>query len=68
MSKSFDAVAFMRRRREEIDREDEGLSWEERARKTRELLQDDPLWLYLKDRLAEPVNLQPTVVSDKPRR
>ena len=34
----FDAVAFMRSRREEIDREDEGLSWEERARKTRELL------------------------------
>jgi len=68
MSKNFDAVAFMRRRREEIDREDEGLSWEERARKTRELLKDDPLWLYLKDRLAEPVSLQPTVVSDRPRR
>jgi len=44
MSKAFDAVAFMRRRREEIDREDEGLSWEERARKTRELLSKDPLW------------------------
>jgi hypothetical protein len=67
MSESFDAVAFMRRRREEIDREDEGLSWEERARKTRELLKDDPLWLYLKDREAEPVAFEPTVVSDKPR-
>ncbi len=67
MSKGFDAVAFMRRRREEIDREDEGLSWEERARKTRELLREDPLWLYLKDRVAEPVTLEPTVVSDKPR-
>jgi hypothetical protein len=67
MSRGFDAVAFMRRRREEIDREDEGLSWEERARKTRELLREDPLWLYLKDRVAEPVTLEPTVVSDKPR-
>ncbi|MCX6844585.1 MAG: hypothetical protein NTX53_20160 [candidate division WOR-3 bacterium] len=67
MSKGFDAVAFMRRRREEIDREDEGLTWEERVRKTRELLRNDPLWLYLKDRLAEPVTLEPTVVSDKPR-
>jgi hypothetical protein len=67
MSKGFDAVAFMRRRREEIDREDEGLSWEERVRKTRELLREDPLWLYLKDRLAEPVTLEPTVVSDKLR-
>jgi hypothetical protein len=67
MSKGFDAVAFMRRRREEIDREDEGLTWEERVRKTRELLRKDPLWLYLKDRLAEPVTLEPTVVSDMPR-
>ena len=67
MSKDFDAVAFMRRRREEIDREDEGLSWEERVRKTRELLRKDPLWLYLKDRVAEPVALEPTVASDKPR-
>jgi len=66
ISKSFDAVAFMRRRREEIDREDAGLSWEERASKTSELLKDDPLWLYLKDRVAEPVALEPTVVSDRP--
>ncbi len=66
MSESFDAVAFMRRRREEIDREDDGLSWEERARKTGELLKNDPLWLYVKDRVAEPVTLEPTVVSDRP--
>ena len=68
MKKSFDAVAFMRRRREEIDREDEGLSWEERARKTRELLKDDPHWRYLKKREAEPASPEPVVVSDKPRR
>jgi hypothetical protein len=68
MSKDFDSVAFMRRRREEIDREDRDLSWEERSRKTRKLLQNDPLWLYLKDRLAEPISLYPTMASDKPRR
>ena len=67
MSKGFDAVAFMRRRREEIDREDEGLSWEERARKTRESLSKDPLWLRLKDRVVQPATSEPTAVSDKPR-
>jgi len=67
MSKAFDAVAFMRRRREEIDREDEGLSWEERARKTRELLSKDPLWLRLRGRVVESAQFEPTVVSDKPR-
>ena len=68
MSRSFDAVAFMRRRREEIDREDEGLSWDERARKTREIVERSPLWRRLKGRLAEPVAFEPTVVSDRPRR
>ncbi|MBM3332847.1 hypothetical protein FJY68_13535 [candidate division WOR-3 bacterium] len=66
MSERFDAVAFMRRRREEIDREDEGLSWEERTRKTRESLRSDDLWSYLKDRVAESVASEPTVVSDRP--
>ena len=51
MSDRFDAVAFMRRRREEIDREDEGLTWEEKSRKTREMLQGDPLWERLKNRI-----------------
>jgi len=48
--KSFDTVAWMRKRREEIDKEDEGLSWEEKARKNAEILRDDPLWIRLKDR------------------
>ena len=38
MPKDFDAVAWMRKRRAEIDEEDRGLSWEEKARKTRRLL------------------------------
>ena len=33
MKKSFDAVAWMRKRREEIDREDAGLSWKEKREK-----------------------------------
>ena len=47
MTKNFDAVAWMRRRREEIDREDEGLTWQERSEKTRRLLKNDPLWQRL---------------------
>ncbi len=54
MKKTFDAVAWMRKRRIEIDEEDKGLSWEEKREKTRRLLKKDPLWLRLKDRLMEP--------------
>lgn len=50
MTKSFDAVAWMRRRRVEIDRETEGLSWEERARYIRQSLKGDAVWERLKDR------------------
>ena len=50
MDKIFDAVAFMRKRREEIDQEDAGLSWEEKSRKTVESLRGNPLWERLKDR------------------
>ncbi len=50
MKKDFDAVAFMRKRRAEIDDEDAGLTWEERSVKTRALLEDDPLCLRLRER------------------
>ncbi len=53
MKKNFDAVAWMRKRRIEIDQEDKGLSWEQKREKTRQLLQRDPLWLKLKNRLVE---------------
>ena len=52
MPKDFDAVAWMRKRRAEIDEEDRGLSWEEKARKTRRLLRNDPLWKRLKSRVV----------------
>jgi hypothetical protein len=54
VKKTFDAVAWMRKRRIEIDEEDKGLSWEEKREKTRRLLEKDPLWLRLKGRLIEP--------------
>ena len=50
MKKTFDAVAWMRRRRAEIDKEDEGLAWEERSRKTIALLEGNPRWERLKKR------------------
>jgi len=50
MSKKFDAVAWMRQRREMIDQEDQGLSWEERTRKTTSLLRKNPFWNRLKNR------------------
>lgn len=53
MKKTFDAVAWMRKRRAEIDKEDEGLSWKEKEEKTRRLLKADPLWIRLKGRVVE---------------
>jgi len=53
MKKTFDAVAWMRKRRAEIDKEDEGLSWKEKDEKTRRLLKTDPLWIRLKTRIVE---------------
>jgi hypothetical protein len=72
MKKTFDAVAWMRRRRAEIDKEDEGLTWEERSRKTVALLEGNPRWERLKKRVkatndAEHTASEPTAVSDKPR-
>lgn len=49
MKKSFDAVGWMRKRRMEIDRETEGLSWEERSQRIRKSLEGDPLWERLKN-------------------
>ena len=54
MSDRFDAVAFMRRRRVEIDREDKGLTWQERSEKTLRLLKNDALWHRLKTRGGTP--------------
>lgn len=64
MKKDFDAVGWMRARRAKIDEEDQGLSWEEKRQKTRQLLEADPLWLRLKNRIVEPAGTPPTVVRE----
>jgi hypothetical protein len=43
----------MRKRRADIDQEDKDLSWKEKREKTRKLLEKDPLWLRLKNRVVE---------------
>jgi len=42
--KTFDAVAFMRKRREELSRAYAGLSAEQIEEKVQQALKDDPLW------------------------
>jgi hypothetical protein len=44
MKKTFDAVAFMRKRREELSRAYAGLSAEQIEERVQQTLKDDPLW------------------------
>jgi len=55
MKKKFDAVGWTRKRRIEIDSEDDGLSLKQRRDKVFRLLEADPLWKKFKDRLVKPV-------------
>jgi hypothetical protein len=48
--KTFDAVAFMRRRREELSRAYAGLTAEQIEERTQEALKNDPLWRQHADR------------------
>lgn len=64
ISKRFDAVAFMRKRREEIDQEDAGLSWEERSRKALRIVRKDPLWKQFERRVADLRTLRGLMISD----
>lgn len=52
MNKRFDAVEWMRKRRAEIDGEDEGLSWQEKSKRTLKAIQTDPVWRKLKRRMV----------------
>ena len=67
MKSKFDTVAWMRNRREEIDREDAGLSWDEKSRKTLELLANDPLWNRLKHRVVRTPQVSEASAPVKPR-
>ena len=51
--KGFDAVAFQRQRRVEIDKATEGMGWEERDRWIMKDLEKDPLWKRLKRRRVD---------------
>jgi len=44
MKKTFDAVAFMRKRREELSRAYAGLTAEQIEERIEQALKDDPLW------------------------
>lgn len=65
MKKTFDAVAFMRMRRGEIDREDAGLTWKQKRERTRQTLEKDPLWQRLRDRSAQPTPLNVMTAREK---
>ena len=54
MSEDFHAVEWMRLNRARIDEEDQGLTWWEKSRKVEKLLEQDPLWQRLKDRVVKP--------------
>jgi len=68
MNRKFYAVGFMRKRRAEIDREDAGLTWEEKSEKTHKALEGDPLWERLKERVVPtgtPLSGRKTATSRK---
>jgi hypothetical protein len=44
VKKTFDAVAFMRKRREELSRAYAGLNAEQIEERIQQTLKDDPLW------------------------
>ncbi len=54
MIENFKAVEWMRQVRAHIDAEDAGLGWTDKHRKTLEILEKDPLWQKLKDRVRDP--------------
>lgn len=65
MTEPFDAVAWMRQKRAAIDEQDKGLPWEEKSRKTLELLQGDPLWERIEGRIAEPPAFRPSKAAGR---
>jgi hypothetical protein len=64
MKKAFDAVAFMRKRREELSRAYAGLSAEQIEERVQQALKDDPLWKQRPQRQAPSASREKT--SDHP--
>jgi len=69
MRKRLDAVAWMRMQWAKIDEEDQGLSWEQKRRKTRQLLETDPLWQRLRCRIVKPLETlkKPSAARKEPK-
>ncbi len=65
MNSDFHAVEFMRRRRVEIEKEDEGLTWEQRGEETLRLLANNPRWLRLRGRVKQTRRVAPLHVADR---
>lgn len=59
MKKTFDAVAWMRQRRTQIDEEDAGLTWAQKRQRTREAVLRDPLLAPLCAETAGPEKAGP---------
>lgn len=53
MTENFKAVEWMRKVRAQIDAEDADLGWTDKHGKTLKILDKDPLWQKLKDRMAD---------------
>ena len=56
----------MRKKRVEIDKEDQGLSWEEIHRKTRDIVLRNPILKELCSRVLTPDQLKPLGVREAP--
>ena len=65
MPNEFKAVDWMRRRREEIDHEDSGLSWEEKRSKTRRMVENDALWKGLLGQLYGSAQTPESVIKEE---
>jgi hypothetical protein len=64
MTKTFDAVQWMRQRRAQIDEEDRGLSWEEKRRRTHQIIMQDPLLASLGGKVVSPETLHPLATKE----
>ncbi len=54
MTKTFDAVSWMRNRRTQIDEEDRSLTWEQKRQRTHEQARQDPVLAQLCSEVVEP--------------
>ncbi|MBI5242170.1 MAG: hypothetical protein HY922_00640 [Elusimicrobia bacterium] len=61
----FDAVGWMRAKRNEADEEIRAFGWEEFSRRTLERLEDDPLWCRLRNHVIDPASLLSQIRRDQ---